>query len=96
MYPIPFFAEENGPSVLPRAPASGNLLRLVFRPAFSFLGLAEQIRGVWCFSGDFRHLKQGFQDGPAERKSGIWACSLLEEIGLFVLLVSEQVMKSKR
>lgn len=49
MYSIPFYVEENSPSVLSRALVSGNLLRLVIQSAF-FCGIAEQISSEEEFS----------------------------------------------
>lgn len=42
MYSIPFYVEENSPSVLSRAPGPGTLLRLAIQSAF-LCGIAEQI-----------------------------------------------------
>lgn len=49
MYSVPFYVEENSPSVLSRALVSGNLLRLVILSAF-FCGIAEQISSEEEFS----------------------------------------------
>lgn len=81
---------ENRSPVLSRAPVPGHLLRLAIQSAF-FGGIAEQISSEAGFTASPAVLgcfKGGFQGGRDERKSGIWAASLLEEIYLFVFFFS--------